>query len=67
MGGPGTVLVDGEVAGLWRGAKRGTKLTVTVEPLGRLTAPARDRLVAEAERIAPFRGAGAADVRIATL
>ena len=67
IGGPGTVLVDGAVAGLWRAAKRGKKLSVTVEPLGRLTAPASDALAAEAERIAPFRGAETAELRIATL
>ena len=67
IGGPGTVLVDGAVAGLWRAAKRGRTLSVTVEPLGRLTAPAERALAAEAERIAPFRGAETAELRIATL
>jgi winged helix DNA-binding protein len=57
IGGPGTVLVDGEVAGLWRADKKGKKLIVTVEPLGSLTAAAKEELTAEAERIAPFRGA----------
>jgi hypothetical protein len=57
IGGPGTVLVDGEVAGLWRSAAKGKKLVVTVEPLGKLTAAAKDELAAEVERIAPFRGA----------
>jgi Winged helix DNA-binding domain len=67
LGGPGTVLVDGEVAGLWRAAKKGKKLVVTVEPLGELTASARDELAAEAERIAPFRGAATAELRTARL
>ncbi len=44
IGGPGTVLVAGEVAGLWRSAKKGRKLVVTVEPLGKLTAAAKDEL-----------------------
>jgi hypothetical protein len=57
LGGPGTVLVDGEVRGLWRPAKKGRNLVVTVEPLGKLTSSATDELAAEAERIAPFRGA----------
>src|SRR5918996_2537114 len=42
LGGPGTVLVDGKLAGLWRPAKKGKKLVVTVEPLGKLTAAAKD-------------------------
>ena len=57
LGGPGMALVDGEVAGLWRPAKKGKKLVVTVEPLGRLSKAAKDALAAEAERLAPFRGA----------
>lgn len=43
------------------------KLLITVEPLGPLTASAKDELVAEAERIAPFRGAETAELRTATL
>ena len=53
LGGPGAVLLDGAVAGLWRPAKKGRKLVVTVEPLGRLGKAAREALAAEAERIAP--------------
>ena len=67
LGGPGTVLVRGEVAALWRSAKKGGKLLVTVEPLHTLTAAAGDELAAEAERTAPFRGAEAAELRIATI
>jgi len=67
LGGPGTVLVTGNVAALWRPSKKGKKLLVTVEPLGKLTASAEDELGAEAERIAPFRGAETADLRLATL
>ena len=65
LGGPGTVLVDGTIAGLWRPAKKGAKLVVTVEPLGRLTKAAEDALAAEAERVAPFRGAKTAEVAYA--
>ena len=54
IGGPGTVLARGEVAGLWRPAKKGKRLVVTVEAF---TALPEDGLTAEAERIAPFRGA----------
>ena len=67
LGGPGTVLIEGEVAGLWRPVKKAKRLLVTIEPLGRLTAAARDGLAAEAERIAPFRGAETAELQIGTL
>jgi hypothetical protein len=67
LGGPGTVLVGGEVAGLWRAAKKGRKLIVTVEPLGDLPSAATDALAAEAERLAPFRGAETAELETATL
>jgi Winged helix DNA-binding domain len=67
IGGPGTVLVDGEVAGMWRAAGKGKKLLVTVEPLGKLTAAARDELAAEAERLAPFRGAEGGQLQTGTV
>jgi len=67
LGGPGTVLVSGEVGALWRLAKKGRKVVITVEPLGRLTPSAKDELAAEAERIAPFRGVDTAEVRTAML
>jgi hypothetical protein len=67
MGGPGTVLVDGEVVGMWRAAKKGKRLMISVEPLGKLTTSAKDELAAEAERIAPFRGADASQLKIATI
>ena len=67
IGGPGTVLVDGEVAGLWRSAKKGRKLIVTMEPIGKLMAAAKEELAAEAERNAPFRGAETAETKIGTL
>jgi Winged helix DNA-binding domain len=67
LGGPGTVLVSGEVAGLWRPAKKGKKLLVTVEALGDLGSAARDELAAGAERIAPFRGADSGELRLGTV
>ena len=67
LGGPGTVLVDGEVRGLWRAAKKGKRVVITVEPLGRLKAAAKDALAGEAERIAPFRGAQAGELQIGTV
>ena len=67
LGGPGTVLVRGELVGLWRPKKQGRKLLVTVEALGKLPASAKDALAAEADRIAPFRGAGRGELRTATI
>ena len=61
LGGPGTVLADGRVAGLWRPAKKGRRLVVTVEAL---TAIPDDELAAEAERLPPFRGAETAEVTL---
>jgi hypothetical protein len=66
-GGPGTVLVDGEVAGLWRSIRTGKKLLVTVEPFGKLRAATRDELGAEVERLAPFRGAESSRLQLGTL
>ncbi|HEX5911312.1 MAG TPA: crosslink repair DNA glycosylase YcaQ family protein [Thermoleophilaceae bacterium] len=62
LGGPGLVLVDGAVAGLWRPAKKGRKLVVTVEATGRISRAVKDALAGEAERIAPFRGAESAEL-----
>jgi hypothetical protein len=67
LGGPGTVLVDGDVGGLWRAAKKGKRLLVTVEPLGELPGSAMDELAAEVARTAPFRGAATGELRMATL
>ncbi len=62
LGGPGMALVDGELAGLWRPRKKGRKLHVELEPLRTLTSGEREALAAEAERLAPFRGAEAAEL-----
>ncbi len=61
LGGPGTVIAGGGVAGLWRPAKKGKRLLVTVEALGELP---HEELQEEAERLAPFRGAETADVTL---
>ena len=67
LGGPGVVLVAGDVAGLWRPAKKGRKLVITVEPLGDLPAGTEEQLAAEVERTAPFRGGDTGELRLATL
>ncbi len=65
LGGPGMALVDGEVAGLWRPRKKGKRLVVELEPLRTLKRPEREALAAEAERLAPFRGAETAELVLA--
>jgi Winged helix DNA-binding domain len=62
LGGPGTVLAGGEVVALWRPKKHGKRLVVNVEPLSRLTKPAKDGIEAEAARLAPYRGAETGEV-----
>ncbi|HYI37780.1 MAG TPA: crosslink repair DNA glycosylase YcaQ family protein [Thermoleophilaceae bacterium] len=62
LGGPGLVLADGKVAGLWRPAKKGTRLVVKLEPLGRMGKAVRAAVADEAERVAPFRGARTAEL-----
>ena len=51
-----TLLVDGVVAGIWRRAKRGKKVEITVEARD-LSSAERGELEAEAERIGSFLGA----------
>jgi hypothetical protein len=51
LGGAGVVLVDGTVAGLWRGRKKGKRLELELE--GDVD---RDAVRAQAERLAPHRG-----------
>ena len=54
LGGMGIVLDDGEPVALWRGRKKGRKLDVSVEALGRRVP--RRAIETEAERLAPHRG-----------
>jgi hypothetical protein len=66
IGGAGMVLAGGAVAGTWRPAKKGRKLLVTVTPLSPGALRGRDgELAAEAERLAPFRGAEVGEVTLA--
>jgi hypothetical protein len=52
---PGAVLVDGEIAGTWRGRASGDALTVAVQPFAELPPPVWDEIDAEAERVAAVR------------
>lgn len=65
IGGPGVVLVGGEVAALWRGRKRGRRLAVELEVLGRkLPRRVLAAVEREAERLAPHRNCTSAEVAL---
>jgi hypothetical protein len=51
------LLVNGRMVGVWRHAQKGRKLTVELEPFGRLPAWARGQLESEAARLADFHDA----------
>jgi hypothetical protein len=57
---PGSVLIDGFVAGMWRLAQNRDEATLTIELFG--PARERDALTAEAERVLAFGAPGAAHV-----
>jgi hypothetical protein len=63
IGAPGVVLVDGDVAGLWRPEKKGKRLVVNVEPLTQAARKAAAAIEAEAQVLAPHRGAERAELR----
>ncbi|WP_192900156.1 DNA glycosylase AlkZ-like family protein [Micromonospora sp. B006] len=65
LGRPGAVLADGELAGAWRPRKSGRTFTVAVQPWRKLTGSTRDAVVAEAERLAAYRGVSLAGVDFA--
>ena len=60
------LLVDGTVAGVWHQRRSGRRLSVTVEPLRRLTAAQRRELSAGVDRIGAFHGAPA-DLTVGTV
>ena len=62
--GPGALLVDGVVAGTWRGRVKGDRLEVEIEPFGRLPAKARDAISDEADVMAPLKGCSSAMVEV---
>ncbi|MDN5771704.1 MAG: winged helix DNA-binding domain-containing protein [Microlunatus sp.] len=55
LGRPGSLLVDGEIAGSWRPRAKGKKLDLEVEQW-RSRAVSRQRLTEQAERLADHRG-----------
>jgi Winged helix DNA-binding domain len=50
------LLVDGRMEGVWKHERKGKRLTVAVEPFGKLPKWARTEVEAEAERLAGFLG-----------
>lgn len=57
---PGTVLVNGYVAGMWRIARSAGAVTLTVEPFGRISSKDRDAVTGEAGRMLAFTAPDAA-------
>nr|WP_199865463.1 MULTISPECIES: crosslink repair DNA glycosylase YcaQ family protein [Frankia] len=55
LGRPGAVLVDGEIAGLWRPRASGAKLRLLVTPWRSVTPALRASITDQAERLAAFR------------
>jgi hypothetical protein len=55
LGRPGAVLLDGEVAAMWRPRKSGKTLRVQIEPCVNASAPVRSRIAEQAERLAAYR------------
>jgi hypothetical protein len=62
LGRPGGVLVDRDIAGMWRPRKSGSKLNVQVELWSHDTPSARKAISVEAERLTAFR-----DVRVGSV
>ena len=61
----GVIMVDGELAALWRPQKQGKRFVLHVEPLeGALDRGTVMRIEEEAQSLAPFRGCAAAEVRL---
>jgi hypothetical protein len=50
------LLVNGRMDGVWKHERKGRRLTVTIEPFGKLPKWARTGAEAEAERLAAFLG-----------
>ncbi len=62
LGRPGAVVADGEVIGTWRPRTSGRRLTVAIDPWGRLGARDRTLVEEQAERLAAHRGVTLAGV-----
>jgi hypothetical protein len=65
LGNPGAVLVDGEVAGVWRAKTTKTSVEITVQPFAPLHPGTRAEIEAEAATIGAVRGIDRVRVRFA--
>lgn len=65
IGEPGSVLVDGRIAGVWRSRATGRRLVITVTPFAPLGRGAEERVRLEAEQLGPLRGASSVEVVLA--
>ena len=65
LGNPGALLIDGEIAGVWRAKMSGKKrVELTVTPFAKLTAAHRKRIDEESAHVARARGVPEATVTI---
>lgn len=64
LGNPGALLIDGEVAGVWRTRARGRRLDITITPFGMLEPGLGTDIEREAGTIAAVRGSQDVTVRI---
>ena len=62
LGRPGAIVADGEVIGTWRPRTSGRRLTVAIDPWGRLSARDRTLVEEQAERLAAHRDLALAGV-----
>jgi hypothetical protein len=51
------ILVDGQMAGVWKHERKGSRVTVTVEPFTKLPKPVKEGVEQETARLATFLGA----------
>jgi hypothetical protein len=65
LGNPGAVLLDGEIAGVWRAKMAGKRVDLTVTPFDTLSAKARKAVEQESAVVARARGATNATVTFA--
>ena len=66
LGNPGALIVDGEIAGVWRAKMAGSKrVDLTVTPFGTVSAAVRKAVEAESAQVARARGVPDATVTYA--
>lgn len=66
LGRPGVLLVNGEIAGVWRPRQSGKRLKIHIEPWDRVTVTARRAVEAQAERLATHRQVQLSGIEYAT-